>query len=224
VSDVTLVLGGVRSGKSAFAEQLAMAAGPRVLYVATAVPADAEMEERIRRHRARRPAGWGLMEEPVDLARVLETCQVWDAVLLESVSGWLGNLILQSLPALEPRDGREDRGPRAGTGSSAAVGRGAELPATLEREATKAVDALLARQRECRAPLIAVSDEAGLSLVPPNDAGRMFQDLLGTVNQALAAAADRVYLVVAGLPIQLKGTPESSRAAPPPDRDDSLRR
>ncbi len=212
MSELTLVLGGVRSGKSVFAEQLAAATGPRVLYIATAVASDAEMEERVRCHRARRPASWGLIEEPLDLGRAVEVASAgWDTVLLDSVSGWLGNLLLRRLRPGDPAVGEEF--------VFSPPGDEAELAALLKQEAMAAISAMLTRRH---GRLIAVSDETGLSLVPPSFAGRLFQDLLGSVNQSLAAAAESVYLVVAGLPLQLKCAPD--RAPSPPDSHDSFRR
>lgn len=159
---LTLVLGGIRSGKSAFALRLAGGLGGRVAVVATALPSDQEMSARIEAHRRSRPADWKLVEEPVEIGTALAPGSA-DVVLLESVDAWLAN-------RTEPE------------------------------ECLRQVRAL------CRSvpQVVAVSSEAGLSPVPLTPAGRSFVDALGTVNQALAAQATRVYLVVAGLPITLK--------------------
>lgn len=90
-----LILGGARSGKSRHAEQLALATGGAVTYVATAVAADAEMQERIAHHRAQRPAAWSLVEEPLALAQVLRAHAVADGCLLvDCLTLWLGNLLV----------------------------------------------------------------------------------------------------------------------------------
>ena len=179
---LTLVLGGVRSGKSAFAEGLAQGLKVPTLYLATAQISDSEMAERVRRHRERRPANWDTIEEPLELATALrsafQTPEPPGAVLLDSLDVWVSNLLLQ----------HEDK-------SSTEV----------ECIALSHVDQLLEVCQQTDASFFLVSSEVGLSLVPPNALGRCFQDLLGLVNQRVAAADDRVYLVVAGIPVEVKG-------------------
>ena len=175
---LTLVLGGARSGKSAFAENL-VANLSQVLYVATAQAVDPEMEERIAIHRGRRPAGWSTLEVEgalVDslaghLADHSETSDPpYDAFLLDSLDLYLSV---------------QDR---------------LEFPEDVLAE----IDDFLSFVGEMRLPAIIVSCEAGMGVVPPFPAGRAFRDLLGLANQRVAAEADDVYLVVAGLPLQLK--------------------
>jgi adenosylcobinamide kinase/adenosylcobinamide-phosphate guanylyltransferase len=186
MSEVTLVLGGIRSGKSAFAERLAAAPGPRVLYVATAIPADEEMRLRVERHQRRRPPEWGLIEAGLDLdAAIASATGPWDAVLVDSISGWLANLLMDQLP-------------KTGAATDG-------LSATIEAGASSALQGLVHWSRGSNTPLVLVSDEVGLSLVSPNHAGRTFQDVLGSINQWLAAEAESVYLIAAGLPLRLKG-------------------
>jgi adenosylcobinamide kinase/adenosylcobinamide-phosphate guanylyltransferase len=169
----TLVLGGARSGKSRFAEGLVAAhPGPRV-YLATAEAGDAEMAERIRRHRARRGAGWTTVEEPLDLPRALEAAGRDAAVLVDCLTLWLSNLMAT---------GRE-----------------------VERE-TQALVELLPR---LSGPVVFVSNEVGQGIVPDNALARAFRDRAGLLHQAVAAAADRVYFVTAGLPQLLKDQPRT---------------
>ncbi len=186
-SQLCLVLGGVRSGKSAFAEKLARELARPTLYVATGLPTDAEMEERIRRHQQSRPASWTTLEEPLDLPGRVEAAfssagppgaVLPGVVLIESLDFWVSNLLLEheSLP-----------GP------------------AMEAMTLSAVDNLVAVIRRTSAAFFLVSGEVGLSLVPPEPLGRSFQDLLGLANQRIATAADRVYLVVAGIPTEIKG-------------------
>ncbi|MBA1264262.1 bifunctional adenosylcobinamide kinase/adenosylcobinamide-phosphate guanylyltransferase [Stutzerimonas stutzeri] len=102
-----LILGGARSGKSRLAERLAMESGLPVTYIATSQPLDAEMAERIAHHRARRPADWGLLEEPLALARVLrEIARDDHCILVDCLTLWLTNLLMQDDPArlVEERD------------------------------------------------------------------------------------------------------------------------
>ncbi len=180
-SQLCLILGGVRSGKSAFAEKLAQALNQPTLYVATGLPADLEMERRIQQHRESRPAQWATLEEPVDLAGRLEAAltsgEPPSVVLIDSLDLWVGNLLLE-------HEKKSAQG--------------------LECLTLSAVDRML--EVLCRAPVafFLVSSEVGFSLVPPSPLGRRFQDLLGLVNQKVAAAADRVYLVVAGIPTEIK--------------------
>ena len=172
---LTLVLGGARSGKSAFAERLASEGG-RVLFAATAEAGDVEMAERIARHRARRPSAWGTLEAPLRLAAQLRSgVGGYDTVLLDSLTLWVSNLLLRS---------------------EAAGGAASDVH-------SEASD-LLEAYREGPAAWIVVSDEVGSGIVPPMPLGRAFRDALGGVNQLFAAQADRVFLTVAGLPLTLK--------------------
>jgi len=181
---LSLILGGVRSGKSEFAESLARDLNRPILYVATGQSTDAEMEERIRRHRDRRPAHWSTLEEPLDLAGGLQT--VLSAlsapdppppVLIDSLDTWVSNMLLE----------HQEEGDQAETLTLADL------------------DRLLKVQCHWPEAWFLVSSEVGLSPVPPNPLGRRFQDLLGLVNQRVAAAAGRVCLVVAGIPVEVKG-------------------
>ncbi|MDE2938151.1 MAG: bifunctional adenosylcobinamide kinase/adenosylcobinamide-phosphate guanylyltransferase [Chloroflexota bacterium] len=181
---VTLVLGGIRSGKSAFAEELAGRSGEPVLYLATGQAFDDEMEDRIRIHRERRPASWRTLEEPLALSESLN--QYFEAnsgvgvALLDSVDVWISNLMLA----------REEE----------------ETDAT-EAIALESLDSTLTLCRQLLTQVVLVSSEVGLSPVSPNHLGRQFQDLLGTVNQRAAAQADEVFLVVSGIPVKIKPPP-----------------
>jgi adenosylcobinamide kinase/adenosylcobinamide-phosphate guanylyltransferase len=140
------------------------------------------MEERIRRHRERRPARWSTLEEPLDLASELNNIQSAShqppAVLIDSLDTWVSNMLLE----------HEVEGNQA------------------EKLTLAALDSLLEIQLHWPESWFLVSSEVGLSPVPPNVLGRRFQDLLGLVNQRVAAAAGRVCLVVAGIPVEIKGS------------------
>jgi len=183
VGRATLILGGIRSGKSAFAEKLAGERRGPTLYLATGQPVDSEMEERIRRHRENRPAAWRTLEAPLDLAGPLEIAlaaeDALSVILVDSLDGWVSNLLLKH--------------------------EGDPAP-TLEDLALSHIQRLTELMGESQAEFFLVSSEVGFSLVSPHALGRRFQDLLGLVNQAVAAAADTVYLLAAGLPILLKGS------------------
>lgn len=165
-----LVLGGARSGKSRHAEAVVLGLGLRPVYVATATVGDAEMAARIASHRARRGAGWLVVEEPLELAAALpRVALAGRAVLVDCLTLWLTNLMLA---------GRD-----------------------LEAEG----DALCAALKACAAPVVLVSNEVGSGVVPINAMARAFVDAAGFLHQKLARQADRVELVVAGLPLILKG-------------------
>jgi adenosylcobinamide kinase / adenosylcobinamide-phosphate guanylyltransferase len=191
-----LVLGGARSGKSAFAERLAAECGGPVLYVATATVTDAEMAERIARHRAQRPAAWRTLEEPLRVAErcanaLAPTAQMASlarppaTVLVEDLT-----LLLSNLLALDP-SAAELRCVRTASEEAARVA---------ETRALDELNGLLGLV----ANVILVSNEVGMGIVPPYPLGRVFRDALGRLNQAAAGGCDEVYLLVAGLPLRLK--------------------
>jgi adenosylcobinamide kinase/adenosylcobinamide-phosphate guanylyltransferase len=180
-SQLTLVLGGVRSGKSAFAESLARKAEGPVLYLATGQVTDDEMAERIRRHREARPGHWDTLEEPLDLSVALQPVlhgpNPPSVVLLDSLDVWVSNLLLrhESQPFMQ-----------------------------VESIVLESLGRMLDVCGDSAPEFIVVSSEVGLSLVSPTTLGRHFQDVLGLVNQRVGAAASRVYLVVAGQPLAIK--------------------
>ncbi|HEX2988001.1 MAG TPA: bifunctional adenosylcobinamide kinase/adenosylcobinamide-phosphate guanylyltransferase [Chloroflexota bacterium] len=186
MGSLVLILGGARSGKSTMAEKLALAAGGQVTYVATAEPRDDEMRWRIEHHRAARPAGWRTVEEPLDLVTAVERAAAEsDVVLVDCLTLWLSNhLCLCDAPESSEEWAAAERA----------------LADNLERWTTSLVET--ARCHEVT--LLLVSNEVGLGLVPANALGRIYRDLLGLVNRRLAAEADRVLLMVAGLPLDVK--------------------
>jgi adenosylcobinamide kinase/adenosylcobinamide-phosphate guanylyltransferase len=174
---LTLVLGGVRSGKSHFAEQRAAAHTP-VIYLATAQAEDAALAERIARHQERRTQlGWRTIEEPWDVVEVLrEKTPSEGCVLLECLPLWVTNLLL----GLPGRGALEDDG----------IG---------ER-----IDALVEAAAGRVGPLIVVTSEVGCGLLPANALARRFGDVLGEANQRLARAAAQVHVCWAGIPVRIK--------------------
>lgn len=183
---LVLILGGARSGKSAAAERMARRAGDRVAFVATAQALDAEMERRIAAHRASRPAEWRTLEEPLDLASAVETAaRDSDLVLVDCLTLWVSNHLCR-LPA-----GDAGRVPQSDMD-------------TLEEELRAQVGRISRAAREGSAELLVVSNEVGMGLVPGNPLGRSYRDLLGVVNRWVAAEADQLLLMVAGVPVDLK--------------------
>lgn len=166
--EVTLVLGGTRSGKSALAERLVAVAGVPVTYVATGAPGDDDPDwrARVEAHRARRPPAWETLEVPRggDLGDALRS--VRGAAVVDSLGTWLAGFTDLSCPAEGLCDALAER-----------AGRGFET--------------------------VVVSEEVGLGVHPATGAGRLFADALGILNQAVAAVAGRVLLVVAGRALEL---------------------
>ncbi|MFQ5856530.1 MAG: bifunctional adenosylcobinamide kinase/adenosylcobinamide-phosphate guanylyltransferase [Anaerolineae bacterium] len=177
---LVLILGGARSGKSASAQQLAQElGGDRVLFVATAAAGDEEMERRIEKHRRERPATWRTLEVQRDVGpAILEHAREAKVILLDCVTVLVSNLLT----------GLED-----------------SFTQEVEDKVTAEVDALVACAEQLAGHLIVVSNEVGMGLVPAYPLGRTYRDLLGQANKTLAQKADEVYLLVAGIPLTLKG-------------------
>ncbi|BDI31710.1 adenosylcobinamide kinase/adenosylcobinamide phosphate guanyltransferase [Capsulimonas corticalis] len=184
MSNLTLILGGARSGKSRYAQELAAleAQGRPVVYIATAQAGDEEMRERIARHQQDRPAEWRTVEEPLDVAAVLKRETKAGVILLDCLTFFVVNHMLRS-------------------------GDAATCEAeTWDAEAAEAAVRELAQVAQQAAPtVIVVSNEVGMGLVPETALGRVFRDVAGRANQEMAAAATRVRLLVAGIPMVVKG-------------------
>lgn len=183
MAQITLILGGARSGKSRLAQELALSlGGEQVTYLATAESNDMEMEKRIELHRLDRPTAWKTWEEaPEKLPEAIKSMK--GTCLLDCMTVWLSRLALAE-PAVEGDD--EDAWQRTETSIRSLAGKVLENARSLDH-------------------LVIVSNEVGFSLVPPYRLGRRFRDLQGRVNQDMACRADSVALVVAGLPLWLKG-------------------
>lgn len=183
---IHLIIGGARSGKSARAEEIAMAdVGRRVVYIATAERRadDAEFAARIAAHRARRPASWETCEAEPDELPSLIAAEHGSLLLLDCMTMLLARMFFSGVDA-----------------ESADELRWAER----EREMLASIESILrATQDDCK--LIAVTNEVGCGIVPESRLSRRFRDAQGRVNRAAAAMADRVELVVAGIPLVIKG-------------------
>ena len=175
---LTLVTGGSRSGKSAFAQQLAEAVNAPKLFLATCPICDAEMDERIRRHRRDREGReWQTVEEPLRVAELLGCRPAGETILIDCLTLWISNLMHE------------------------AEQRGDEIT---EDRMTFLADQLGTAARRHQGQVIMVANEVGLGIVPDNPAARRFRDLAGRCNQSIAACADQVFFVCCGLPLQLK--------------------
>ncbi|MEI9922201.1 MAG: bifunctional adenosylcobinamide kinase/adenosylcobinamide-phosphate guanylyltransferase [Bradyrhizobium sp.] len=165
----TLVLGGARSGKSAFAENLVRDSGLARIYLATATAGDDEMKARVAQHRAQRGEGWTTIEEPLALVDALAREAIRGrAMLVDCLTLWLSNLMMAE------RD-----------------------PEIEARRLTRFLGV-------AKYPIVFVSNEVGLGLVPETPLGRRFRDAQGRLNQLVAACVPNVVFIAAGLPLWLK--------------------
>ncbi len=178
-SQLTLILGGARSGKSAHAQSLAEASGKSVTFIATAQALDEEMSARIQKHRAGRPETWETLEAPLAVASYAPGIQS-EMVILDCVTLLVNNLLMQFV-----KDDLADEAP-------------------FTQAVQKEIDELVGCIRRQGQDWLIVSNEAGLGLVPPYELGRVYRDALGWANQRLAREADRVIFMVAGIPTVIK--------------------
>lgn len=186
--ELVLILGGARSGKSAWAESLARQ-GERTLFVATAEALDDDMRRRITKHRERRPVSWDTLEEPLDPAAAIPSALAGhDTLLLDCLTVWVSNLLLA-------RDNEADA----------------------EAEILARAGALLDLYKHTDCRWILVSNEVGLGVIPATELGRRYRDLLGRVNQLVAARADHVYLMIAGLALEVKSSGDRTLSWPFPE-------
>ncbi len=171
-----LIFGGARSGKSRLAEQLTLAHGDHIAYIATADKRfhDDEMKARVRHHRQQRPSHWHTIEQPRQLGSCLRECdQRFDAIMVDCLTLWLTNCLMA-----EEQD--------------------AEAWVSEKQDFLSALDAL-------QTPIIMVSNEVGMGIVPLGELNRRFVDEAGFLNQATARISDRCVFTAAGLPLVLKG-------------------
>lgn len=183
---IVLVTGGARSGKSTYAEDLAKAVGDNVMYIATSIPFDDEMKERVKKHRARRPKDWGTFEGYIDLKRVFRYKESpYQAILLDCITIMITNLIFE-FGGFDVENFDEE-----------AIN---ELEKRILNEITEFLDEANLNTET----LILVTNEIGFGIVPDNKLSRIFRDISGRANQYIASRADEVYLVVCGLPMKIK--------------------
>ncbi|WP_026486927.1 bifunctional adenosylcobinamide kinase/adenosylcobinamide-phosphate guanylyltransferase [Caldanaerobius polysaccharolyticus] len=177
-----MITGGARSGKSTFAEKLAAKASS-VLYVATSIPFDDEMKDRVKKHRERRPAHWNTYEGYKGLKKVIAEADK-EVVLLDCMTVMIANLLMDE-------GGDWDKIPLSSVD---------EIERGIEQEVVGIVEGA----RDSKAMVIVVSNEVGMGLVPEYRLGRVFRDIAGRMNQLVAADADEVYLMVSGIPVKIK--------------------
>lgn len=180
---ITLITGGSRSGKSAFAQKRAEQEGGAKLFIATCPVTDEEMAARIERHIVdRQAAGWETVEEEADVAGQLGNSHDYTVILVDCLTLWVNNLMYLA--------GQEN--------------------ITLDEDGvTEKAAEIIQEARKHPGRIILVTNEVGLGIVPENEIARRYRDLVGRCNQQIAAAADDVYLVSCGIPLQIKGNPDA---------------
>ena len=171
-----LITGGARSGKSTYAQQMAEKLGGKVLFCATAQALDEEMHARIEAHKKARPASWDTMEAPSNVAVQLEqVCSRYDTIMVDCITLLVSNCLGSGQP-----------------------------PHEAEKRTLDEITALARLLEKKGCTYILVTNEVGLGIVPDNGLSRLYRDELGKANQLLAAKADEVYLMMAGLPLRIK--------------------
>jgi adenosylcobinamide kinase/adenosylcobinamide-phosphate guanylyltransferase len=178
-----LIIGGARSGKSRYAQELALKSGGAVLFVATAEAGDEEMRQRIEEHRKARPSTWETLEATTHVSRhITRNIGQSQTVVIDCITLLINNIFQQH--------GQQND---------------EEIEASLiEREVMAEIGELVNCIDQSDASFILVTNEVGLGLVPANKLSRLYRDLLGKANQMLAQHADEVYLMVAGTPMAIK--------------------
>jgi len=178
-----LIIGGARSGKSHFAQELALKSDKAVLFVATAVAGDEEMRQRIKEHQKARPASWSTLEITTHVGRrVKQKIGEAKVVIVDCITLLINNIFEEYTNHINEQ---------------------INVP-LIEKEVTEEIDELVECINRIDASFIIVTNEVGLGLVPANKVGRLYRDLLGRANQTLAQQADEIYLMVAGLPMPIK--------------------
>jgi adenosylcobinamide kinase / adenosylcobinamide-phosphate guanylyltransferase len=172
MKETILVMGGCRSGKSSHALNLANQILGRKIFMATCMPHDQEMEERVLLHKKQRSRAWTTLEVPIRLPQeIRKNSGKENVILVDCLTLWLSNLVLEN------RD-----------------------QSNIDAHIRKLIQSL----ENAQCPVILVSNEVGAGIVPENNLARLFRDVAGFTNQKVAACADKVIWMVAGIPVGVK--------------------
>ena len=183
-----LVTGGARSGKSSFGESL-LKDKEKVLYIATSIPLDNEMKERVKKHRESRNPNWDTLEAYDNIASKFNN--VYDGIILECITVMITNLLFKDMKSFEEGDlmkvdyrkKEED----------------------ILKEVSFMIDEFRKIENNFGTEIVIITNEVGAGLVPENKLGREYRDIAGRVNQYIAKESDKVFLVVSGIPVKIKG-------------------
>lgn len=183
---IIFVTGGARSGKSTFAEQSVKGFGDRIVYLATAIPFDDGMKDRIAKHQSSRPSSWTTIEGYKEFDKILSSKEVLasDAIIFDCITVMITNLMMEPKVDFEVVD--------------------MDFVNELEMYIQSEIDKLIETIKNKSLNAVIVSNEVGLGLVPFYKMGNFFRDISGRVNQRVAAIADEVYFTVSGIPMKIK--------------------
>jgi len=173
MGEIVFILGGARSGKSSYAVELAKGIDRKVAFIATCLPLDAEMKQRVETHKKQRPSHWRTFEETENIPALLkEIGSKFNIVVIDCLTLLLSNFLLKNFD---------------------------------EEDIENRIKEMLRMLKQAKCKSIIVSNEVGLSIVPKNRMARRFRDLAGRINQKVAQKADKVFFMVSGLPLNVKG-------------------
>lgn len=176
MAEIILVTGGCRSGKSSYALRLAESQAGRRLFIATCPVLDDEMNYRIERHKAERAiGGWSTLEEETKLAEAIRGARDFDCILIDCLTLWINNLMYHANNEINEDD--------------------------MKKQMLEVIEAC----NEHEGRIILVSNEVGFGIVPEHPEVRRYRDLVGRANQTLGTACNMLYLIVCGVPINIKG-------------------
>lgn len=177
-----VVTGGARSGKSSFGEGL-LKNENQVLYIATSIPFDDEMKDRVKKHKESRPSHWHTLEGYKGLGKsIRELEQSYDGVILDCITIMISNLILENFNEHEEMDYEK-----------------------LEAQVMEEIREMVMELKKLDSKVVLITNEVGCGIVPENRLGREFRDIAGRVNQYLARESEEVYLAVSGIGVKIKG-------------------
>ena len=186
MSKIILVTGGARSGKSSYAESLCKAQNNQTAYIATSIPFDEEMKERVRKHQEMRPSEWTTYEIYENIAgQIEEIAKEYQTVILDCVTLMVNNLMFKEHLDYDQLSEEEVN--------------------QLEQMIKEAFIKLLEAVKETELYFVLVTNEIGLSPVAGNRLTRIYTDIIGRMNQLIAKASDEVYFVISGIPMKIKG-------------------
>ncbi len=186
MKNIVLITGGARSGKSTYAEKLAKEEKGKVLYIATSIPFDDEMKDRVKKHKQRRPSTWSTFEGYKNLKQVFNNEEIqFDIILLDCITIMVTNLMFDCAG-----DNFDDLNN--------------EAIDTMESKILQEISDFLCEAEKSKKTIIIVTNEIGAGIVPEYKMARVFRDIAGRVNQYIASIAQEVNLVVCGIPIKIK--------------------